>query len=56
LNKAKELIANDPAEVKAKLDEIKATVEKWDNAFKEMAATPAKPKPAPAQPAPKKKK
>ena len=41
--KAKEMVAADPAGAKAKLDELKAMVDKWDNTFKEMAAAPAKP-------------
>jgi chaperonin cofactor prefoldin len=44
LGKAKETIAAAPAEAKAKLDELKAMVDKWKNTFKEMTATPAKPK------------
>jgi len=42
LAKAKEMIAAGPAGAKAKLDELKATSDKWDNTFKEMAAAPAK--------------
>jgi hypothetical protein len=41
--KAKEMVAADPAGAKAKLDELKAMVDKWDNTFKEMAAAPPKP-------------
>jgi hypothetical protein len=48
--KAKEMIDGDPAGVKAKLDDLKTMVDKWENKFKEMAAAPAKPE------APKKKK
>jgi hypothetical protein len=44
LGKAKETIAAAPAEAKAKLDELKAIVDKWKNTFKEMAAAPKKPK------------
>lgn len=51
--KAKEMAAADPAGAKTKSDEIKAMVEKWDNAIKEMAAAPA---PAKAEPAKKGKK
>jgi hypothetical protein len=47
LAKAKETIAADPAGVKAKLDELKALVDKWDNTFKEMTAAPAAKPPAP---------
>ena len=43
LAKAKETIAADPAGAKPKLDELKAMVDKWENAFKEMATPPAKP-------------
>lgn len=48
LGKAKELIANDPAGAKTKLEEIKALIEKWNQAFKELVAPEAKPKTAPA--------
>jgi len=51
LSKAKEMIANDPAGAKAKLDEMKALVERWNNTFKEMTAPAAK-----SAPTPKKKK
>lgn len=54
LAKAKEMAASDPAGAKAKMDEVKGMMDKWDSAFKEMAAAPA---PAPAKPeAPKKGK
>jgi len=43
LAKAKETIAAEPAAAKAKLDELKAMVDKWENTLKEMAAPPAKP-------------
>jgi hypothetical protein len=43
LGKAKEMIATNPSEAKAKLDELKIMVDKWENTFKEMAAAPAKP-------------
>jgi len=43
LGKAKETIATNPSQAKAKLDEVKAMVEKWENTFKEMSAAPAKP-------------
>ncbi len=46
LGKAKEMIATDPSQAKAKLDELKTTVDKWENKFKEMAAVPAKPEAA----------
>jgi len=51
LAKAKEMLAGDPGGAKAKLDELKGMVEKWENTLKEMAAPPAKP--APAAPAKK---
>ena len=35
------MIATDPAGAKAKADELKSIIDKWDNAFKEMAAAPA---------------
>jgi hypothetical protein len=44
LGKAKEMIAANPSQAKAKLDELKTIVDKWENTFKEMAAAPAKPK------------
>ena len=44
LGKAKEMIAASPAEAKAKLDELKAMIDKWENTFKKMATAPAKPK------------
>jgi ABC-type transporter Mla subunit MlaD len=53
LAKAKEMAASDPAGAKTKMDEVKGMMDKWDSAFKEMAAVPA---PAPAKPeAPPKK-
>jgi hypothetical protein len=44
LARSKEMIAAAPAEAKAKLDELKAMIDKWGAAFQEMAATPSKPK------------
>jgi hypothetical protein len=38
LVKAKETIAKDAAEAKAKLDEVKGMIDKWSDAFKELAA------------------
>lgn len=52
LKAAKEMIASDPFGAKSKAGELKAFVDKWDAAFKELAAAPA----APAKPEPKKKK
>jgi hypothetical protein len=45
--KVKEMAASDPAGAKTKMDEVKGMMDKWDNAFKEMAAAPP---PAPAKP------
>ncbi len=46
LDQAKGMIATDPAGAKAKLDEIKGMIDKWDNNFKELAAAaPEKPQP-----------
>ncbi len=53
LAKAKELAPNDPAAAKAKMDEVKGLMDKWDGTFKELAAAPP---PAPAKPEPKKGK
>jgi hypothetical protein len=39
LGKAKKMIASAPAEAKAKLDQLKTTVDKWEAIFKEMAAS-----------------
>ena len=44
LEKTKEVIVSAPAEAKAKLDELKTMIDKWDATFKEMAASPSKPK------------
>ena len=46
LAKAKEMIAGEPGAAKAKLDELKGMIEKWENTLKELAAPPAKPAPA----------
>ena len=45
--KVKEMAASDPAGAKAKLDEVKGLVAKWDGAIKEMSAAPAKPEAKP---------
>ncbi len=50
LGKAKEIIASAPAEAKAKLDELKGMIDKWENTFKELAAPPAKPQAKPKAP------
>ena len=44
LGKAKEMIAASPAEAKAKLDELKTVINRWENTFKEMTKVPAKTK------------
>ena len=46
LTKAKEMIATDAAEAKAKLDEVKGMIDKWGDTFKELAAAPVKPEAA----------
>lgn len=46
LGKAKEMIAASPAEAKAKLDDLKAMIDKWENTFKTMATATTKPKQA----------
>lgn len=42
--KAKEMMAQTPVEAKAKLDELKALIGKWENTFKEMTKTKPKAK------------
>jgi PBP1b-binding outer membrane lipoprotein LpoB len=44
LAKSKEMIASAPAEAKAKLDELKTMIDRWETTFKEMARSPSKPK------------
>ena len=44
LEKAKEMVASAPAEAKSKLDELKTTIDRWENTLKEMAKVPAKTK------------
>ena len=44
LAKAKEMIATDPAGTKAKLDELKGIVDKWESTFKKMASAPTESK------------
>jgi hypothetical protein len=46
LGKAKEMIAASPAEAKAKLDDLKAMIDKWENTFKTMVTATTKPKQA----------
>jgi hypothetical protein len=43
LQATKDMIASDPAGAKAKSGELKSILDKWDAAFKELAAAPAKP-------------
>ncbi len=43
LKATKESVATDPAGAKTKIAELKSIVDKWDAAFTELAATPAKP-------------
>lgn len=43
LKTAKEMIAAEPTVAKTKASELKGVVEKWEAAFKELAAAPAKP-------------
>jgi hypothetical protein len=45
LAKSKEMIASAPAEAKAKLNELKAMIDRWGTTFREMAKSPSKPKP-----------
>jgi hypothetical protein len=44
LGRSKEMIASAPAEAKAKLDELKTMIDKWEATFKEMATSPSKAK------------
>jgi hypothetical protein len=44
LAKVKEMIATDPAGAKAKLDELKGIVDKWESTFKKMAFAPTESK------------
>ena len=44
LGRSKEMIASAPAEAKAKLDELKTMIDKWETTFKEMATSASKPK------------
>ncbi|MCG6535363.1 MAG: DUF4398 domain-containing protein [Syntrophales bacterium LBB04] len=45
LKAAKDKLATDPAGAKVNAGELKAIIDKWDAAFKELAAAPAKPEP-----------
>jgi hypothetical protein len=42
LEKSKEMIASAPAEAKAKLDELKTKIDRWNTIFKEMTTSPSK--------------
>jgi PBP1b-binding outer membrane lipoprotein LpoB len=42
LQAAKDMVAKDPVGAKTKTDELKSIIDKWDVAFKELAAGPAK--------------
>jgi hypothetical protein len=44
LAKAKEMVASVPADAKTKLDELKTTIDRWENTFKDMVKAPAKTK------------
>ena len=55
LKAGKDMIATDPAGAKAKTGELKAIIDRWDAAFKELAAAP-EPAKKQAKPAKKEKK
>ncbi len=55
LKAAKDMIATDPAGTKVKTGELKAIIDRWDAAFKELAAAP-EPAKKQAKPAKKEKK
>ena len=44
LGRSKEMIASAPAEARAKLDELKTMIDKWEATFKEMTPSASKPK------------
>jgi len=44
LGKSKAMIASAPAEAKAKLDELKTMIDKWEATFKQMATSASRPK------------
>ena len=44
LGRSKEMIASAPADAKAKLDELKTMIDRWEATFKGMATSPSKPK------------
>jgi len=43
LKATKDMIATDPEGAKAQADDLKAIIDRWDTAFKELAAAPARP-------------
>jgi hypothetical protein len=43
LAKSKEMIASEPFEAKAKLDELRTMMDRWGTTFREMAKSPSKP-------------
>ena len=47
LAKSKEMIASSPFEAKAKLDQLKTMIDKWETTFREMAKSPSKPEAKP---------
>lgn len=55
VKKIKETIIADPLGTKAKIAELKAVVDKWDAAFKELAAAPPEPPQKAVKPAAKKR-
>ena len=46
LARSKKMIASAPADAKAKLDELKTMIDRWEATFKEMATSPSKAKAA----------
>jgi len=42
LQAAKDMVTKDPVAAKGKTDELKSMIDKWDAAFKELTAAPAK--------------
>ena len=56
LKAIKDKIANDPASAKDNVGKLKSIIEKWDTAFKKLAATPSKHKAIKKKPKPTKKK
>ena len=56
LKATKDKIANDPASAKENVGELKSIIEKWDTAFKKLAATHLKHKATKKKPKPTKKR